>query len=141
MAYSTALVKELNDGAAAQETRIASSTNTSVVPGKLVDSAKDLTAAGVNKLQVGDIVLNITDGTQANILTLDSLHQVGLDADIFKATGKSYKIISSYTVRQPRKYIDQVVNEKIAALSPLTVVSVNAFSVRGDVYALITYTT
>ena len=141
MAYLTALVKETNDSQAAPETRIAGSTNTSVVPGKLVDSAKDLTATGANKLQVGDIVINITDNTQANILTLDSLHQVGLDADIFQATGKSYKIISSYTVRQPRKYIDQVVNEKIAALTPLTVVAVNAFSVRGDVYALITYTT
>jgi len=62
-------------------------TNTTATANKLIDSAATFQADGVN---VGDIVFNTTDATQAKVSTVDSETQLTLDTDIFTATSKAY---------------------------------------------------
>ena len=63
--------------------------NDSVVASKLVDSTADFTADGVN---VGDVVPNVTDGTQAKVNSIESVTTLVLDTHIFTATSKSYVV-------------------------------------------------
>jgi len=66
-------------------------TNSSTSAGKLIDSGATFTTWGV---QAGDYVHNATDGTWARVTAVDSQIQLSIDADIFLATGKTYKIWS-----------------------------------------------
>jgi heptaprenylglyceryl phosphate synthase len=67
----------------------ASGVNTSVVASELVDStAKFLT----NNVVTGDIVYNTVDGTAATVVKVLSETAIQLNANIFTATGKSYKV-------------------------------------------------
>ena len=63
-----------------------SGTATSTSAGKLVDSAADFTAVKVNQL-----VYNITDGTRATVLSVDSGTQLTISSDIM-ASGESYQV-------------------------------------------------
>ncbi len=66
----------------------ASGTTTSTTAGKLVDSGAGFVAAGVAK---GDIVVNTTDNTVANVTAIDSATQLSVTPDIF-VSGETYVI-------------------------------------------------
>jgi len=70
-----------------KETDTTTGINTSTSSFKLINSAETFIADDVN---VGDIVFNIVDGTQAKVNTIDSETQLTLDTDIFTGTGKTY---------------------------------------------------
>lgn len=72
-------------------TPIAAATNTSTSSSKLIDSGADFTTDGV---KAGDVVRNLTDGTEARVTAKDSGTQLALSADIFTGTGKSYEVIA-----------------------------------------------
>lgn len=70
------------------------STNTSVSVSNLADTAGGFIAAGV---RIGDLVTNNGDGTSAVVTSVNSATSLGLNADIFLTTPRSYTI---YTVPQ-----------------------------------------
>jgi hypothetical protein len=70
----------------------ASGTNTSVSANKLVDSGATFVTNGV---AINDIVVNDTDNTRTTVSNVDSETQLSLNADIFTATGKSYRVLTT----------------------------------------------
>lgn len=83
--------------------------STTATADKLIDSAAAFTNATYN-IKKGDVVKNLTDGTEASVVTVDSASQLTLDADIFTAIGKAY-VVESLQAR---------VKEKIDAERPVT---------------------
>lgn len=63
--------------------------NTTATAFKLIDSGATFIASGI---KVDHIVLNLTDTTEAKVLSIDSETQLTLDTDIFTDTTKSYKV-------------------------------------------------
>ena len=68
---------------------VASGTNTSVSAGELVDSAALFVT---NNVSVGDVVYNRTDGTAATVVTVTDETTIVLNANIFAAAAKIYKV-------------------------------------------------
>lgn len=64
-------------------------TNTSVVANKLVDSAADFVS---DLVAATDDVYNNTAKTQAVVVSVEDLHTLILDTDIFAGTGKDYTV-------------------------------------------------
>lgn len=95
-------------------TVITSGTNTSVLAFNLVNAAASFSS---NTISPGDIVVNTTTNTIANVVSVVSNTTILLDANIFLTTNKNYKIISSSA-----KEADKVSVGKITMLnnSPLT---------------------
>lgn len=95
-------------------TVITSGTNTSVLAFNLVNAAASFSS---NTISQGDIVVNTTTNTIANVVSVVSNTTILLDADIFLATSNNYRIISSSV-----KEADKVSVGKITMLnsSPLT---------------------
>jgi len=84
-------------------------TNTSVVSNQLVDSAGGFSSLDIS---AGDVVTNITTGLVSTVVSIVSNTVLQLDSNIFLASGNSYAIVSSATVVQAEK----VINNKLALL-------------------------
>jgi hypothetical protein len=84
-------------------------TNTSVVASQLVDSTALFTTYGI---AAGDVVTNLTTGLVSTVLSVVSNTVLSLDSNIFLAVGNAYAIISSATVVQAEK----VINNKLSLL-------------------------
>lgn len=69
---------------------------------KLIDSTKNFSSVGANKLnvQVGDIVYNYSSSPQsaAKVVKVDSATQLTLNADIFTIVGSSYTLYSGTNI-------------------------------------------
>lgn len=78
-------------------------TNTTATEDKLIDSAGIFTDTTYT-VSPGDIVENVTDGTETTVVTVDSATQLTLADDIFTATGKTYVIRG--LIAEVKKYID-----------------------------------
>lgn len=85
-------------------------TNTSLVSGALVDSTASFTTNGI---AAGDVVTNLTTGLTATVVSVLTNTSIQLSANIFLATGNSYGIFSSATIKQAEK----VVNSRIQLLN------------------------
>ncbi len=96
-------------------------TNTTVTAGKLVASAGAFDHATYTVLP-GDVVENVTDGTETTVVTVDSATQLTLADDIFLATGKTYLIRG--LVSRVKAYIDPLrpVTASLVAILPPTIV-------------------
>jgi len=64
-------------------------TNTSTGTNKLYDT---LATFQTNGVQIGDVVYNDTDLTEANVTVVNGEDELTLDADIFTGTGKTYRV-------------------------------------------------
>ena len=84
-------------------------TNTSVVASQLVDSTALFTTYGI---AAGDVVTNLTTGLVSTVVSVVSNTVLSLDSNIFLAVGNAYAIISSATVVQAEK----VINNKLSLL-------------------------
>lgn len=82
-------------------------TNDSVSSSKLVDSAALFQTLSI---VAGYLVNNLTDGTTAEVVSVDSQTQITLDADIFTATGKRYRIGPSDVASPAFKMYDMTVD-------------------------------
>lgn len=71
--------------------------NNNVIVNELEDTDVDFESLGVT---VGDIVYNTTDNTAATVLQVVDSTRLLLNANIFTATGKSYKL---YTQNEPNE--------------------------------------
>lgn len=91
--------------------------NTTATANKLIDSAGIFTDAGYT-VKPGDVVENVTDGTETTVVTVDSATQLTLADDIFTATGKTYVIRG--LVGRVKTYIDP--------LRPVTASKVSIFA-------------
>lgn len=104
-------------------------TNTSVVSFQLVDSTALFTTYGI---AAGDVVTNLTTGLVSTVVSVVSNTVLSLDSNIFLASGNAYAIISSATVVQAEK----VINNKLSLLvnSNLTQPTVEfpAYALQGD---------
>ena len=77
---------------------LTSGTNTAIVVNELVDGAATFTT---DNIKVGDIVVNVTDQTQANVLNIINNTNIGLSADIFPAPlGDAYAIYDGTRIRE-----------------------------------------
>jgi len=74
---------------------LATGTATSVVTNKLVDSTADFVSAGVSNST--SKILNVTTGDFADI-TSHTATELTLDADIFTATGQSYRVFNNLSM-------------------------------------------
>ncbi len=83
--------------------------NTTATANKLIDSAAAFNDAAY-PAQKGDVAKNLTDNTEAKVVSVDAAGQLTLDADIFTGIGKSY-VVESLQAR---------VKEHIDAERPLT---------------------
>ena len=84
-------------------------TNTSVVSLELVDSTALFTTYDI---AAGDVVTNLTTGLVSTVVSVLSNTALLLDSNIFLAAGNAYTIISSATVVQAEK----VINNKLTLL-------------------------
>ena len=84
-------------------------TNTSVVSNQLVDSAGGFSSLDIS---AGDVVTNLTTALVSTVVSVVSNTVLQLDSNIFLASGNAYAIVSSATVVQAEK----VINNKLALL-------------------------
>ena len=84
-------------------------TNTSVVASELVDTSGGFVSLGV---AAGDVVTNLTTGLVSTVVSVLSGTALLLDSNIFLASGNAYAIVSSVTVVQAEK----VINNKLSLL-------------------------
>lgn len=63
--------------------------NTSTNTDKLIDAGATFES---DIVKIGHTVLNLTDNSEAKVVSIDSQTQLTLDADIFQASSKSYKV-------------------------------------------------
>jgi hypothetical protein len=84
-------------------------TNTAVVSNQLVDSAGGFLSLDIS---VGDVVTNLTTGLISTVVAVLSNTVIQLDSNIFLASGNAYAIISSATINQAEK----VINNKLSLL-------------------------
>lgn len=75
--------------------RVVSGTNTSATTNKLIDSGATFVT---NNVMQNDIIYNITDGSAATVVSVDSETQITLNADIFTAGSKEYIVYSGQNV-------------------------------------------
>lgn len=80
-------------------------TNTTATAGKLIDSAGAFDDPDYTVLP-GDVVENVMDNLETTVVSVDSAMQLGLAADIFQTTGKTYVIRG--LIGRIKAYIDQV---------------------------------
>jgi hypothetical protein len=81
-------------------TVLASSTNTTVVSGDLIDSTADFITAGV---QVGDIVSNGSTNQVTTVVLVQNATTLNLSDDIFTSTGDDYFIYSAANIKDLEK--------------------------------------
>ena len=62
----------------------------------LSNKLKDTNQEFNNKIEVGDVVRNLTDNTSAKVTVVDSADTLSLSSDIM-ASGESYMILGDYT--------------------------------------------
>lgn len=109
-------------------TVLASGTNTSVSASNLVDSTA---AFSSNTISQGDIVVNTSTNTVANVVSVTSATTILLDTNIFLATPNNYKIISSSV-----KEADKVSVGKITMLNSSLLTQPNnlypSYTLEGD---------
>lgn len=91
-------------------TVLASSTNTTVVSGDLIDSTADFITAGV---QVGDIVSNGSTNQVTTVVLVQNATTLNLSDDIFTSTGDDYFIYSAANVKE----LEKVSSGKITMLN------------------------
>ena len=126
---------------------------------KLIDSTKNFSSVGANKLnvQVGDIVYNFSSSPQsaAKVVKVDSATQLTLNADIFTVVGSAYTLYSGTNIAGSIEpcvlYIgtggdldittaggDNVflANVPSGTFLPIQVIKVNAFSTASNIVAL-----
>jgi hypothetical protein len=84
-------------------------TNTAVVSNQLVDSAGGFLSLDIS---VGDVVTNLNTGLISTVVAVLSNTVIQLDSNIFLALGNAYVIISSATINQAEK----VINNKLSLL-------------------------
>jgi hypothetical protein len=84
-------------------------TNTAVVSNQLVDSAGGFSSLDIS---AGDVVTNLTTGLISTVVAVLSNTVIQLDSNIFLALGNAYAIISSATINQAEK----VINNKLSLL-------------------------
>jgi hypothetical protein len=84
-------------------------TNTSVVSNQLVDSAGGFSSLDIS---AGDVVTNLTTALVSTVVSVVSNTVLQLDSNIFLASGNAYAIVSSATVVQAEK----VINNKLTLL-------------------------
>jgi hypothetical protein len=84
-------------------------TNTSVVATELVDTAGGFVSLGI---AAGDVVTNLTTGLVSTVVSVLSSTALLLDSNIFLASGNAYAIVSSATVVQAEK----VINNRLSLL-------------------------
>ena len=90
---------------------LASGTNTAIVVNELVDGAATFT---LDNIKLGDIVVNITNQTRANVLSVINDTNLGLSADIFTAPfGDSYGVYDGTKIRE----VERVHQNKIFYLN------------------------
>ena len=87
---ATSFNKDLNSWNLSPD--LATGTSTSVVANKLVDSTADFVSAEVSNST--SLVYNVTTGEFADI-TAHTATELTLDADIFTATGQSYRVFNN----------------------------------------------
>lgn len=107
--------------------------NTTATAGKLIDSAGIFTDATYT-VKPGDIVENVTEGTETTVVTVDSATQLTLADDIFTETGKAYVIRS--LLARVKAYIDTVrpvTASKVSILAPIIVIEAVTMAVTGIV--------
>jgi uncharacterized phage protein gp47/JayE len=107
--------------------------NTTATAGKLIDSAGIFTDATYT-VKPGDIVENVTEGTETTVVTVDSATQLTLADDIFTETGKAYVIRS--LLARVKAYIDTVrpvTASKVSILAPTIVIEAVTMAVTGIV--------
>lgn len=106
-------------------------TNTTATANKLIDTAA-LFDNATYTIKKGDVVKNLTDNTQASVVTIDSAIQLSLDADIFTATAKAY-VVESLLARV-KENVDAkrlVTASKIAVLAPSILTQAVTMGVTG----------
>jgi len=84
-------------------------TNTSVVSNQLVDSSGGFSSLDIS---AGDVVTNLTTALVSTVVSVVSNTVLQLDSNIFLASGNAYAIVSSATVVQAEK----VINNKLTLL-------------------------
>jgi hypothetical protein len=84
-------------------------TNTAVVSNQLVDSAGGFLLLDIS---VGDVVTNLNTGLISTVVAVLSNTAIQLDSNIFLTLGNAYAIISSATIVQAEK----VINNKLSLL-------------------------
>ncbi len=65
--------------------------NTSVAASKLIDSAA---AFITGQARQGDLVENVLQGSRARVVSVDGETELTIDADIFTAAGREYRVVS-----------------------------------------------
>ena len=136
-----------------------SSTTGALTTNKLIDSTKNFSSVGANKLnvQVGDIVYNFSSAptSAAKVVKVDSATQLTLNADIFTVLGSSYTLYSGTNIAGSIEpcvlYIgtggdldiitaggDQVllINVPSGTFLPIQVTKVRQYSSASDIVAL-----
>jgi len=106
-------------------------TNNTVTENKLIDSAGIFTNTTYT-VKPGDTVENVTDATEAKVVTVDSATQLTLDADIFTDTGKTYVIRG--TVADVKKHIDRlrpVTASRVKIVAPTIIAQTVTITVTG----------
>lgn len=88
---------------------IKTGTNTAVVSNQLVDSAGGFLLLDIS---VGDVVTNLNTGLISTVVAVLSNTAIQLDSNIFLTLGNAYAIISSATIVQAEK----VINNKLSLL-------------------------
>jgi predicted glycosyltransferase involved in capsule biosynthesis len=83
--------------------------NTSIVSNQLIDSAGGFLSLDIS---AGDVVTNLTTGLTSTVVSVLSNTVLLLDSNIFLTSGNAYAIISSATIVQ----VEKVINNKIALL-------------------------
>jgi hypothetical protein len=83
--------------------------NTSVVSNQLIDSTGGFLSLDIS---AGDVVTNLTTQLTSTVVSVLSNTTLLLDSNIFLASGNAYAIISSDTIVQ----VEKVINNKIALL-------------------------
>ena len=83
--------------------------NTSVVSNQLIDSTGGYLSLDIS---AGDVVTNLTTQLTSTVVSVLSNTTLLLDSNIFLASGNAYAIISSDTIVQ----VEKVINNKIALL-------------------------
>ncbi len=109
-----------------------STTATTATANKLIDSAGAFTDATYT-IKKGDMVKNLTNNTEALVVTVDSATQLTLDTDIFTVIGHQY-VVESLLARV-KEYIDSerpVTSSKARVLAPTILTQAVDMGVTGS---------
>lgn len=106
-------------------------TNTTVSENTLIDSAGAFDDTTYT-VRAGDVVENVTDGTETTVVSVDSASQITLADDIFADTGKVYLVRG--LIADVKKYIDPlrpVTASKVSVVAPEAVTQAVTMTVTG----------